>query len=262
MTLILQILNIIYRDYKPIKASSPWLNHLIFTGCYLIEISNTMLVVTQTETYNKSFRSDIKEHIFNIIPWLLSSGITLIIGTVFVKTLRLHRIYIKSKRFSLANMTYMSNKALGGSVILLVCVDLLICLIWTTADRLTITTVRKIQLLQSDEFPVVLVYDNFLSHFSVYWLILQNLWETVQLQTNWKLETCTKPDSEGIVTTDGPSQESNSTEAGSHGASTDTLTITVSQQSRSDHGSTTDPDDNLADHDQDLSPPSIPPTQQ
>ena len=91
---------------------------------------------------------------------------------------------------------------------------------------------------------------------------LQNLWETVQLQTNWKLETCTKPDSEGIVTTDGPSQESNLTEAGSHGASADTLTITVSQQSRSDHGSTTDPDDNLADHDQDLSPPSIPPTQQ
>ena len=68
VTLILQILNIVYRDYKSIKASSPWLNDLIFTGCYLIEISNTMLVVTQTETYKKSFRSDIKEHIFNIIP--------------------------------------------------------------------------------------------------------------------------------------------------------------------------------------------------
>ena len=172
VTLILQILNIIYRDYKPIKASSPWLNHLIFTGCYLIQIGNTMLVVTQTEAYQKSFRSDIKEHIFNIIPWFLSTGITLIIGTVFVKTLRLHRIYIKSKRLSLASMTYMSNKPLGCSVILLVCVDLLICLIWTTADRLKITTVQKIQLLQGDEFPVVLVYDSFLSRFSVYWLIV------------------------------------------------------------------------------------------
>ena len=172
VTLILQILNIIYRDYKPIKASSPWLNHLIFTGCYLIEISNTMLVVTQTETYKKSFRSDIKEHIFNIFPWFLSTGITLIIGTVFVKTLRLHRIYIESKRLSLANMTYMNNKPLGGSVILLVCVDLLICLIWTTAVRLKITTVRKIQLLQGDKFPVVLMYDSFLSRFLIYWLIV------------------------------------------------------------------------------------------
>ena len=172
VTLILQILNIVYRDYKPIKASSPLLNHLIFTGCYLIQISNTMLVVTQTETYQKSFRSDIKEHVFNIIPWFLSTGVTLIIGTVFVKTLRLYRIYIKAKRLSLANMTYMSNKPLGGSVTLLVCVDLLICLIWTTVDRLKITTVRKIQLLQGDEFPVVLVHDSFLSRFSVYWLIL------------------------------------------------------------------------------------------
>ena len=172
VTLILQILNIIYRDYKPIKASSSWLNHLIFTGCYLIQISNTMLVVTQTETYQKSFRSDIKEHIFNIFPWFLSTGITLIIGTVFVKTLRLHRIYIKAKRLSLANMTYMNNKPLGGSVILLVCVDLLICLIWTTADRLKITTVRKIQLLQGDKFPVVLMYDSFFSRFLIYWLIV------------------------------------------------------------------------------------------
>ena len=57
-------------------------------------------------------------------------------------------------------VTYMP---LGGSVILLVCVDLLaVCLIWTTADRLKITTVRKIQLVQGDEFPVVLVYDSFL----------------------------------------------------------------------------------------------------
>ena len=172
VTLILQILNIVYRDYKSIKASSPWLNHLIFTGCYFIEISNTILVVLQADIYKNSFRSDIKEHIFNIIPWFLSTGITLIIGTIFVKTLRLYRIYIKAKRFSLASMTYMSNKPLGSSVILLVCVDLLICLIWTTVDRLKITTVRKIQLLQGDEFPVVLVYDSFLSRFSVYWLIV------------------------------------------------------------------------------------------
>ena len=172
VTLILQILNIVYRDYKSIKASSPWLNHLIFTGCYFIEISNTILVVLQADTYKNSFRSDIKERIFNTIPWFLSTGITLIIGTVFVKTLRLYRIYIKAKRFSLASMTYMSNKPLGSSVILLVCVDLLICLIWTTADRLKITTVRKVQLLQGDEFPVVLVYDSFLSRFSVYWLIV------------------------------------------------------------------------------------------
>ena len=169
VVLTLQILNIVYRDYKPIKASSPWLNHLIFTGCYFIEISVSLYVVTETF---KSLNSNIREYLCNMFPWFLTTGFTLIIGTVFVKTWRLHRIYTQSKRFLVANMAYMNNKLLGSIVIILASLDVLVCLIWALIDRLEINTKRTMQLLQGEEFPVVVVYDRCSSKFEIYWLIV------------------------------------------------------------------------------------------
>ena len=59
---------------------------------------------------------------------------------------------------------------------------------------------------------------------------LEKLWETAQLQTNWKLETCTKPD-ESTVTIDETRHESEaeSEQLDLDSAPTDALTATDSR---------------------------------
>ena len=165
----LQIVNIVYRTYKPIKASSPCLNHLIFVGCYLIAFSTVLYLLA--ETY-KHISLTVRQHLYNVIPLFLTTGVSLIIGTIFVKTWRLHRIYTHSKKFSSANVSFLNNKLLGSLVIILACLDILVCILWISLDKLKINETKKVQHFEGDEFPVVVIYDTFSSEYMLYWLVL------------------------------------------------------------------------------------------
>ena len=167
LAIFLQIVNIVYRDCKPIKASSPLLNHLIFAGCYLIELSTVLYILTEA---HEAITSVSGLYLCNLIPWLLTTGTTLIIGTVFVKTWRLHQIYSHSKRLKNTTISYMSNKLLGGVVIFLVCIDILVCIIWASLDTLTIYETKVIQSMEANELPVVTVYDSCSSEFVITWI--------------------------------------------------------------------------------------------
>lgn len=169
LAIILQITSIVYRDYKPIKASSPLLNHLIFFGCYLIEVSAAVYVLTEV---HEAITSVTRLYLCNVIPWLLTTGTTLIVGTVFVKTWRLHRIYAHSKHFRNTPISYMSNKLLGGVVIFLVCIDILVCIIWASVDKLKIYQTKEIKFVEDDELPIVIVVESCNSEFITYWILV------------------------------------------------------------------------------------------
>ena len=169
VAIFLQIISIVYRHYKPIKASSPLLNHLVFSGCYFIEVSAAVYVSTEI---HDAITSTVRLYLCNVIPWLLSIGITLIIGTVFVKTWRLHRIYAHSKKLKSVPISYMSNKLLGGIVIFLVCVDILVCIIWTSVDRLDVIQTKEIQLMEDEELPVITIIESCSSEFLTYWILV------------------------------------------------------------------------------------------
>ena len=167
LAISLQIINVVYRGCKPIKASSPLLNHLIFAGCYFIQLSAVLYVLTET---HEAISSVAGLYLCNLIPWLLTTGTTLIVGTVFVKTWRLHKIYVNSKR--LRNISYMSNKLLGGVVIFLVCVDIVVCIIWASVDKLNISQTRVMQLMEDKELPIVIVYESCSSDHILTWIIV------------------------------------------------------------------------------------------
>jgi len=45
---MVQVINILYSNYKTIKASSPLLNHFIFSGCYVFIISALIVIIQDT----------------------------------------------------------------------------------------------------------------------------------------------------------------------------------------------------------------------
>ena len=162
----IQIINIVYREHKTIKATSPNLNHIIFVGCYLTVLGTSLLIITEawqhTATLNKS-------RLCNVIPWLLSIGTSMIIGTVTMKTWRLHRIYSSSKRVLRLSPKLLSDPVLGITVGVFVAIDILICLIWMSIDPLMSVQETSIEESGGEELPTVVVTVTCQSKWLIYW---------------------------------------------------------------------------------------------
>ena len=87
-------MNIRYSNYKHIKASSPRLNHLIFIGSYLVLIGMTTFTVSGG-FYVTNW--DLGKLLCSFYVWFVDVGVTLIAATVFIKTFRIHRIFVHFK---------------------------------------------------------------------------------------------------------------------------------------------------------------------
>ena len=166
-----QMVNICYRNHKTIKASSPILNNLIFLGCYVVIVCVTLHIIVETF---KEIEYLIKLCLCNAIPWLLNIGATLIIGTVCIKTWRLHRIYTNSKRLRRhKKMKCMTNTVLGGLVLLLVVFDIFVCIVWSVTDPLKPKeTNSEMHIVTGNKSPIIAVTEECQSEFIIYWLIL------------------------------------------------------------------------------------------
>ena len=135
VTLILlisaQIVNIRYRNHKGIKASSPMFNHLIFIGGYMIAIG---VIIYSLETPLWVYYPVIGLHVCSLVPSLFSVGVTLYLGTVCVKTWRLNRIYVHSKRLNKEEIKSIKGYLLIGFLSTLVVTDILVCVLWRFVD--------------------------------------------------------------------------------------------------------------------------------
>ena len=85
-----QLINIVYSHAKPIRASSPALNHLIFSGYYLLVVS---VIAYALVGFSPPSNGVIGGTICNSVLWSMDIGLTLILGTVCVKTWRIYRIF-------------------------------------------------------------------------------------------------------------------------------------------------------------------------
>ena len=162
----IQLINIVYRNHKTIKATSPKLNHIIFLGCYLTVVGTVLYIIT--EAWQQTV-SPTKSHLCNVIPWCLSIGTAMIVGTICTKTWRLYRIYALSKRVLRSSPKFMSDPVLGGTVGVLVAIDILICLIWTSIDPLKATQYTEIQESGVEELPMIVVTVTCQSKWLTYW---------------------------------------------------------------------------------------------
>ena len=164
---LIQIINVVYRNNLSIKATSPRLNHLIFLGCYLSVIGTVIYTVTElSQTQNTSTKSDL----CIATPWFVTVGTTMIIGTVCMKTWRLYRIYISSKKVLRLNPKSMSDPFLVGAVGGFTLVDILICLVWTTLDPLRSIRLTLIRNIEKSDLPVVVTTDVCRSKWLLYWI--------------------------------------------------------------------------------------------
>ena len=158
------ILNTVYENYKSIKASSSRLNHFAYVGCYCFLLA--LLVYTIVEAFSTSPLATTV--LCNFIPWLTSIGFSLVFGTVVVKTWRLYRLFISSKKHTRHAKKLVQDSFILLFVLLLVIVDVVFCTVWSSADPLRYenTSIVNVESKQQE------VVEFCVSNYFTVWLIL------------------------------------------------------------------------------------------
>ncbi len=124
---ILQLLFLYHSDKKSIKASSPTLNNLIFSGNYISLVA--VLSYTSKETFVESVHQKPVHYgvLCSTVMWCNVFAITLVFGTLCVKTWRIYRIF---GFFRQGRVRYASDGILISFVVLLLLIDLVYLLAW------------------------------------------------------------------------------------------------------------------------------------
>ena len=112
-TTVQLILYLLYRDHKVIKATSPYLSLLMFAGCYLLCVAGTLNTTISTFVIpKKDFLILIRTDFIIIL-----NGFSFILITLFIKLLRIYRIF--SSKLSKDLGKYWSNFPLLLTIIFL-----------------------------------------------------------------------------------------------------------------------------------------------
>ena len=150
LILTAHVLTLIYHNFTTIKASSYRLSQLIFAGCYILVIS---IIALSAEKVAPSSMVNIPS-LCAIQAWSLPLSATLILGTVAVKTWRLYQIFVHLKKPG----KFLTDWALIIVVLALVGVDVVLCLVWTTAFQFT--TLRRETIHGADKIDVIVECDS------------------------------------------------------------------------------------------------------
>ena len=135
----LQMMNILHSNIRRVKATSPNLNHLIFSGCYMFIIAAAVYAIQESF----SFVSPLPDGVLcNVFTWCVIMGYSLIFGTVCAKMWRIYTIFnhsrtLKSKRRPGILAT---DQALAIFVTSLLILDTAICIVWTWTDPWVLET--------------------------------------------------------------------------------------------------------------------------
>ena len=150
LTAVFQVINIAYCECKSIKASSPRLNHMIFSGCYLITAA--VFINTIQVAFLPQFTSDIVigSVICNVFAWCLNIGYTLVLATILVKLWRLNYVFLNSFK-----KQFLTDEVLVIVVIVILTLEIVLCIAWAAYTPLVER--RKTNLTEENGMPVVIV---------------------------------------------------------------------------------------------------------
>ena len=115
-----------WNDLHSLKATSPALNHMIFSGCYLYILSVLFLSFQQLDMTHDPVAFGVSCSGF---IWCESLALTLIFGTICVKTWRVFRIFSHSSAKVLRNLE-------DYRLVLYVCVFFLVDIVFNLAWNL------------------------------------------------------------------------------------------------------------------------------
>lgn len=135
LIIMFHIVNVVYQNHEYIKPSSPALNHLAFSGCYLFIIS--CLLFTVPRIFEQGLM--VRGVLCNGFVWSLVLGLAMVFGTVTAKIWRIYRIFV----FFNNPGHLLSNHLLILLVIALPTVDTVILLTWSLIDPLLASRMRR-----------------------------------------------------------------------------------------------------------------------
>ncbi len=131
-TVFLQVVNTFWYNYHSIKATSPNITHLVFSGCYLFSIASLILSVQNTFTFSPRIQPILYSVLCNTFTWCFILGYSLIFGTICTKIWRVYRLF---KHFRNARPGhFLSDNSLVMFVTILLLVDIVICVTWSLYD--------------------------------------------------------------------------------------------------------------------------------
>jgi hypothetical protein len=125
---VFHIINLKWTDVQAIKVTSPFLNNLIFSGCYIYLISILFLSFKRTTGSANPVLFGVKCSSF---IWCETIAFSLIFGTVCVKTWRILRIFSTS---SAKVISHLDNHFLVLYVSILVAIDVFFNILWNVLD--------------------------------------------------------------------------------------------------------------------------------
>ena len=121
---LFQLINVFYANYKTIKASSPQLNHIIFSGCYIFIVGALNLVIQDTFPSSNPVLYGVQCSGF---MWSLMLAFSLIFGTICGKIWRIYRIF---SHFQAGPVTLVSDYLLIAFVFFLLLLDIIFNVTW------------------------------------------------------------------------------------------------------------------------------------
>ena len=137
-TLILYIISTIKRQHPSIKASSPVMNHFIFTGCYIWTAASIVYIIVLKAIISEDERIYCANCCQSVFMWLLPVGWTMIFGTLIAKTWRIYKIFV---HFCDPGCL-ISNRALVSFVLLQLGLDVALGICWSVLSPPQLQTVK------------------------------------------------------------------------------------------------------------------------
>lgn len=125
--------NIVWGKYKTVKADSPNLNHLIFSGCYLSLVG--AIVYTNAFVFTKPDISGSSNIVIPVhcsaLQWASSMTYSLVFGALAVKMWRIYRIF---HSFTTSPMKLLTDRVLIFIALSPVVIDAIINILWNIID--------------------------------------------------------------------------------------------------------------------------------
>lgn len=137
---VLHYINSVYRKSKNIKANSPNLNHLIFSGCYLFLLTSVFSSLETTIVVRFAGPNEVIHGVVcNAQVWAASLSFTMVFGTVCVKVWRILKLF---SHFRSDKIKFAGDTNLVTVVLCIIAVDVIFLTAWNVVNPFMAVTTK------------------------------------------------------------------------------------------------------------------------
>lgn len=174
ITAFVHTVSIVKKNHPSIKASSPMLNHFVFTGCYVILLT-AILYILVIKTFGISDFIVVGNMCHAMWVWLVPIAMTLNYGTLIAKTWRVYRIFIHFRDPG----PLISKKALAMIVMTQLGIDIVIGTSWSIISPIGLKVVEGGSFVNEHKETIIprqCVFTN-----TTFWLVTLSAYKLLQL---------------------------------------------------------------------------------